>query len=354
MPLPRSTRTDTAATDEVASSDTLPAPGAALHWDTDRFLRYLTAVRQVSPHTAEAYARDLLDFQEFLEQARPTAPARRWSEVDYATLRRFLAHLNRRAYQRSTIARKLSAVRALFRFLVDEGLMAHNPAELVAAPKRARHLPEYLHDYELDELLDAPDPDTPDGQRDRALLELLYATGMRLAEVHALNVESVDFERREIRVIGKRNKERVVLFGAAAAAALATYLQYGRPALLAHRRGEGQERALFLSRFGRRLSRSRIQGVVRKHVLRTASAPRISPHALRHTFATHMLDGGADLRALQELLGHASLETTGLYAHVTAERLRESVDRAHPLSGLALPASPTGKQNNEEDPHTRR
>ena len=306
------------------------APGA---WDVDRFIRYLTVVRQLSPHTAEAYAKDLVDFSEFLAHEWGEGRAYDWPSVSYRVVRRYLAHLNRQAYAKATIARKLSSLRALFRYLVDEGLVEHNPAELAASPKQSSHLPEVLHDYELAELLASPDPATAAGARDAALLELFYATGMRLSEAHGLDVDQLDFAHRRIAVIGKRDKERNVFFGEPAAEALRQYLELGRPALLAKRRGGGEEPALFLNRFGARLSKRGIARVVERHVLKTASAHRISPHTLRHTFATHLLDNGADLRAIQELLGHENLATTGIYTHVTAERLRQSYEQAHPLAG---------------------
>lgn len=301
-------------------------------YDVDGFLRYLTNVRRLSARTAEAYAQDLAGFCDFLAHQWGEARAYDWPAVDYSLIRRYLAHLSRQAYAKTTIARKLSALRALFRFLVDEGVVDANPAELASAPRQSLHLPEVLHDYELEELLQAPDNTEPHGLRDRALLELFYATGLRLSEMQALNTQDLDFGERQIRVVGKRNKERVVFFGGAAEEAVAAYLEGGRPALLAERRGQGEEPALWLNRFGRRLSRRGIQRVVEKHILATASGHRISPHALRHTFATHLLDNGADLRAIQELLGHESLATTGIYTHLTAERLRSSYEHAHPLS----------------------
>lgn len=311
------------------TSDT-PPRGTA--WDVDAFLRYMTNVRKVSPHTAEAYARDLADFSDFLAHLWGEDRAHDWAQVNYGVVRRYLVHLSRKAYEKTTIARKLSSLRALFRYLVDEGVIGHNPAELAVSPKRSSHLPQVLHDYELVELLAAPDTSTPTGARDRALLELLYATGMRLAEVHGLNVEQLDFAARRILVVGKRDKERQVFFGVPAADALRHYLDLGRPALLSRRRGTEEERAVFLNRFGARLSMRGIARTVEKHILRTATAHRVSPHDLRHTFATHLLDNGADLRAIQELLGHESLATTGIYTHLTAERLRQSYDQAHPLA----------------------
>jgi len=318
-----------------------PQVGRSL--DVDGFLRYLTNARRLSARTAEAYAQDLVGFCDFLAHQWGEERAYDWAAVGYPVIRRYLAHLSRQAYAKTTIARKLSAVRALFRFLVDEGVVDANPAELASAPKQALHLPEVLHDYELEELLEAPDLTEPAGLRDRALLELFYATGLRLSEMHGLNVQDLDFEGKQIRVVGKRNKERVVFFGGAADEAVRAYLEGGRPAFLAKRRGSDEEPALWLNRFGRRLSRRGMERVVDKHILATAVAHRISPHALRHTFATHLLDNGADLRAIQELLGHESLATTGIYTHVTAERLRSSYEHAHPLSSMG------GGDDNGED-----
>ncbi len=300
-------------------------------WDVDGFLGYLTGLRQVAPRTAEAYARDLADFSDFLAYLWSPERAYDWTAVDYSVVRRYQAHLTRQKFAPATIARKLSALRMLFRFLVDEGVLPHNPAELLSAPRRGRHLPEVLHAYELAALLAAPDPDTPAGLRDRALLELFYATGLRLSEVAGLDADQPDLAGQQVRVVGKRNKERVVFFGNPAAHAIAQYLLAGRPHLAGARRGE-PDRALFLNRHGGRLSARGIARILDKHVLATAEVHRVSPHVLRHTFATHLLDNGADLRTIQELLGHESLVTTGIYTHVSAERLRQSYERAHPLA----------------------
>jgi integrase/recombinase XerC len=304
----------------------------------DGFLRYLTGVRRLSEHTAEAYARDIADFCDFLAHLWGEQRAYDWAAADHGVVRRYLAHLNRRALQKSTISRKLSALRALFRYLIDEGLLDHNPAELTGSLRSATRLPEIVHDYELAELLASPDPDTPAGARDRALLELLYATGLRVSELHALDVPHVLAGDRTLRVTGKRDKERVVFYGEPAARALHVYLEGAREELLRRRRSEGPQTALFLNRSGGRLSVRGIQRIVEKHMLKTASAHRISPHTLRHSFATHLLDNGADLRAIQELLGHENLETTGIYTHVSAERLRHSYEAAHPLLRSSAPA----------------
>ena len=317
-------------TAEPATPETSHEAGSA--WDVDAFMVYLADVRRVSDRTVEAYSRDLIDFAEFLAHLWTEARAYDWRSVDQRVIRKYLAHLNRKAFQKSTVARKLSAVRTLFKYLVHEGVVEHNPAELVMAPKKPAHLPEVLHDYELEALLTSPDTATPAGARNQALLEMLYATGMRLSELHSLDVSQVDLSTREMRIVGKRNKERSVFYGEPAAESVRHYLAMARPLLAANRRGEGLEPALFLNRMGTRLSKRGIARAVRKHVLEAAIAHRISPHSLRHTFATHLLDNGADLRAIQELLGHKSLSTTGIYTHVTAERLRQSYEQAHPLA----------------------
>lgn len=297
----------------------------------DAFLRYLTDVRQLSPRTAEAYAQDVNQFVDFLAARWGEERAYDWASVDYRTVRGFLADLARQHYARSTIARKLAALRALFRFLLQEGAVSANPAKLAPTPKQDQRLPEYLYEDEMEALLSAPDESTALGQRDRALLELLYATGVRVSELVAMDVADVDFEARSIRVIGKGNRERVVLMGQRAAQAVRRYLADGREQLLRAGTAPDHE-ALFLNRSGGRLSVRGVQQRVNKYVLEAAASRRITPHALRHSFATHMLDGGADLRSIQVLLGHASLSTVGIYTHVTTERMKQVYRAAHPLA----------------------
>ncbi len=298
----------------------------------DAFMDYMTDVRSVSANTAEAYAHDVVEFCNFLAQIWGEEQAWNLGEVDYPTIRRYLAHLNRMEYARSTINRKLAALRALFKFLVDSGKIEHNPAASAASLKQSHKLPEVLYEYELEQLLAAPDQNTPAGQRNRVILELLYATGMRVSELAALNVASLDMKRREIRVIGKGNRERIVFFDRPAANAVSQYLEHGREILLRDQVDAEDEPALLLNPSGTRLSVRGIQKIVRKYVLQTAASANISPHSLRHSFATHLLDRGADLRSIQELLGHKNLGTTQIYTHVTTQRLKEAYAKAHPLS----------------------
>lgn len=297
----------------------------------DAFLRYLTDVRQLSPRTAEAYAQDVNQFVDFLADRWGEERAYDWVSVDYRIIRAFLADLSRQHYAKSSIARKLAALRALFRFLLQEGAVTANPAKLAPTPKQDDRLPEYLYADEMETLLSTPDEATALGQRDRAILELLYATGVRVSELVAMDVSEINFEERSIRVLGKGNRERVVLMGERAAHALRRYLADGRQQLLCAGTSPDRE-AVFLNKAGGRLSVRGVQQRVSKHVLEAAASSRITPHALRHSFATHMLDGGADLRSIQVLLGHASLSTVGIYTHVTTERMKQVYRAAHPLA----------------------
>ena len=297
----------------------------------DEFLRYLTSVRGLSAATAEAYAGDVQQFVDFLAGIWGEERAFDFAAVDYRIVRRWVAHLRALRYAPTTIARKLASLRGFFRFLFNEGLISYNPAELVGLPGRRRQLPEVLYPTELRRLLEAPAATTPLGLRDRAILEFFYATGVRVSELVGLNMTDLDLDRRTARVTGKGSKQRIVFFGAPAREALIRYIEEGRPHLL---RDDAQEPAVFLNRFGKRLSVRGVQRMVHKYVLQTALGQKVSPHVLRHTFATHLLDNGADLRAIQELLGHSSLSTTQIYTHVSAERLRQSYQSAHPLAKM--------------------
>ncbi|MGD9497558.1 MAG: tyrosine recombinase XerC [Armatimonadota bacterium] len=297
----------------------------------DCFLRYLTDVRQLTPATAEAYAHDVNQFVDFLAAEWGERRAYDWASVDYRTVRAFLADLARQHYAKSSMARKLAALRAFFRFLLAEGAVEQNPAKVAPTPKQERHLPEYLYADEMEALLRAPDQTTALGQRDRAILEVLYATGLRVSELVAMDLRDLDLGQRQARVVGKGNRERVVLMGARAAQALRRYLTEGREQLL-RASSSPDEEAVFLNGAGGRLSVRGVQQRVSKHVLEAAASKRITPHALRHTFATHMLDGGADLRSIQALLGHRSLSTVGIYTHVTTERIKQVYRSAHPLA----------------------
>ncbi|GFE62095.1 tyrosine recombinase XerC [Geobacter sp. AOG2] len=283
------------------------------------FCTYLETERNVSPHTLSAYRRDLEQLAAFAAKERGDSVSA--GEVDHLLLRRYLAQLGKTA-KKSSIGRKLAAVRTFFRFLLRRGEIDKNPAELTATPKREQRLPFHLDIDQATALMEAPTADEKYVLRDRAVLELLYSSGLRVSELTGLDIGDIDLAGGMVRVMGKGGKERIVPVGSRATLAVREYLaQRGEPA------GSG---ALFLNTRGQRINRRSVARIVDAHVLRVAAFKHISPHTLRHTFATHMLEGGADLRSIQELLGHASLSTTQKYTHVGIDRLMEVYDKAHP------------------------
>jgi integrase/recombinase XerC len=295
----------------------------------EAFLAHLSAVRGASPHTVKAYAEDLMQFATFARSREVTRP----EAVETDLIRAFLAYLvTERALARTTVARKAAAVRALFRYLVRRGAVARSPAANLATPRKQRSLPKYLNEEAVTALLSAPDASKPDGLRDRAILETLYASGMRASELVALNVSDLTFTPEgegtaRIRR-GKGGKERHALLGRAATTALHVYLDSARPVLAGA--GARPADALFLNRFGGKLSDRGIRRLFDKYCTAVAASHKITPHSLRHSFATHLLDHGANLRIVQELLGHADLSTTQIYTHVSTARLQAAYEKAHP------------------------
>lgn len=318
------------------------AAGPARDRDIETFLRTLEAEQNVSAHTLAAYKRDLEAFARFIREEDIGG----WEAVTTPVVRRYQVTMHRR-YARASIARHLSALRSFFRFLRRAGRVSFSPMRLVTAPRRARRLPQALTHEAIGALLASPPVDRPAGLRDRAILELFYAGGLRVGELVALDCDAITGD--EVRVRGKGSKDRVVLIGAEASAALGRYLSDARPRLLAGdgagrpaEAGAGSARrkrtpaargatdAVFLNTRGGRLSTRSVQLIVDRWVRAAALQQHTSPHVLRHTFATHLLDGGADLRAVQELLGHASLATTQIYTHVSREHLKRIYAQAHP------------------------
>jgi integrase/recombinase XerC len=286
------------------------------------FLEHLRLNRNASSHTLIAYAGDLSQFVAFLASILDKEPdALVPADFDVAAVRGFLADLHRKRISGSSAARKLSAVRAFGRYLRREGALGGDPAALVAPPKQAQTIPAHLTMSEMTRLLDMPDSGTPLGRRDRAILELFYASGLRRSELAGLDLEDVDLKRRLVRVLGKGRKERIVPFNSPTADALRAYLKD---------RGGLDGAALFMNYRGGRLSVRSVDRLVRKYVAACVARLGISPHALRHSFATHLLANGADLRAIQELLGHARLSTTQRYTHVNAAQLIEVYKKSHP------------------------
>jgi len=296
----------------------------------ERYVNYLQYERNASPHTIRNYQSDLRQFRDFLTQGRPgaTVDLRR---VDALRIRGFLAYLFEREKQKSSIARKLAAVRAFFKFLAREGVLKANPASSVSTPKLSRALPRIMTEEEINGFLDqvarAAEGGGPVVRRDRAILELLYASGLRVSELVGLDLRSVNFGDRMLLVRGKGRKERIVPFGSKAKQALDAYLG-GREKILRERKATSS--ALFLNAHAGRLT-ARSVGRLVKHYVRTFG-PKIkaSPHSLRHAFASHLLSEGADLRAIQEMLGHSSLSTTQKYTQVSIRQLMDVYDKTHP------------------------
>ena len=285
----------------------------------DSYERYLVAEKNLSRYTLRNYRTDLLDFARYFEKYEDVGPL----EADRQSFRRYLAHARDRGVVAASLARKVSTARNFFRFLVREGYLQTNPLAGVNAPKRERRLPTILTKEHLTALIASANEETPQGTRNRAILELIYAAGVRLSEVVGLDLRSLDLGERTLLVRGKGNRERMVLIGAPAEQALRRYLKEARPKLAVD-----DTPTLFLNRDGQRLSGRSIQQIVRRHALRAGLDERVHPHLLRHSFATHLLDGGAELRVVQDLLGHASASTTQIYTHVTEEQSRRVYTRA--------------------------
>lgn len=305
-----------------------PAPEAIA--DLTAYLREIESGRQLSEHTVTAYRRDLHELMAFL--GRHYGDGWQWAGVDRLALRGYLGHLSRRGLSRRTMARKLSAVRSLFRFLHREERIPANPARGVRSPRLDRPLPSWLSKAETEHLFQLVENRAAEGTftgiRDHAILELFYAAGLRLAELHTLDVGDLDLVADQVKVKGKGRKERLVPLGRAAVTALRRW-EPSRAGAAAN--GPPEDRhAVFLTASGRRLSRRRIQTIVTTFLRKAGEDGALSTHSMRHTFATHLLDAGADLMAVKELLGHASLSTTRIYSHTSRERLKRIYDKAHP------------------------
>ncbi|HEY6136882.1 MAG TPA: tyrosine recombinase XerC [Thermoanaerobaculia bacterium] len=291
------------------------------------FLDYLTYERNVSTNTVAAYRDDLDSFLGFLcddyfTLARDQLELR---SVDHLAVRAYLAHLARRKLSRSTMARQLSALRSFFKYLMREGVVDANPARMVATPKREKHLPSVMQPSDVALLLEQPDVSTPLGTRDRAFLELLYASGLRIGELVGIDIDDVELKARLVKVRGKGAKERIVPFGSKAEEALRAWL--------AVREAELEEKALFVNYRGERITQRSVRRLFDGYVRGASLRAGISPHTMRHSFATHLLNAGADLRAIQELLGHASLSTTQKYTHLNDWELMKVYRKAHPRAG---------------------
>lgn len=301
---------------------------------TDSFLDYLRSQKGYSDHTVKNYQVDLDHFLKFLVNKENSTGKKQIApeleSIDFLVIREYLGRLYGR-YKRTTIARKLSAIRSFFYFLERKGLVQSNPAADISSPKQGRYIPTHLPVDEMFRLLEGPDRGKPLGLRDLAILEVLYSCGIRVSELSGLNLSSIDFDQRLVKVLGKGNKERIVPIGRKALRAIQDCVEATLP-LRKKAQRDPQDEPLFINFRGGRLTTRSIGRVVKKYASQCGLMTEITPHSLRHTFATHLLDGGADLRSVQELLGHVSLSTTQKYTHVSLEKLMEVYDKAHPRS----------------------
>jgi integrase/recombinase XerC len=279
----------------------------------DKFISYLEIEKNYSGHTLLNYRSDL---EEFFKFANDVAV----EKVDYLLLRRFLAHLREHQHKPRTLSRKLSSLRSFFRFLHKEGYVKSNPSTLLMSPKLDKTLPKFLSEEEMTSFIEAPDVKTEMGKRDKAILELLYSSGARVSELVGLNVENVDLIGNIAKLEGKGKKERLVPIGNQATIAIKNYVD-------ARKNKSGP---MFLNKSHTRLSDRSVRNIINKYITQACINQKISPHVLRHSFATHMINRGADLRSVQELLGHVNLSTTQIYTHVTTDRLKKVYDKAHP------------------------
>ncbi len=298
------------------------------HQSVSAYLRYLRRQLGYSEHTVRGYAADLEGMIEYFFPAEDGSE-RSLADLDVRDMRGYLAYLLSQGYARTTISRKLASMRSFWRHLADEGAVMDNVLSYLSSPKIPRRLPRFFYREQIEDVLSAPPGDTPEGIRDRCILEVLYSTGMRVAELVQMNITSVDADEGMVRIYGKGGRERIVPVGGHALRALKHYLREGRP-ILASRCKSGAGRALYLNHRGVRLTDRGVRWLVNKHVVKAGASG--SPHTFRHSFATHLLDGGADLRSVQMMLGHSNLSTTGIYTHVSRATVRRVYDEFHPRS----------------------
>ncbi len=291
--------------------------------ELDQYLTFLEHEKNASPHTISSYRRDLLQLAQYMEERSMTL-----KEIDNVALRGFLARLHGVKNKKSTIARKLASVRSFLQYCVKKKWLEDNPAKIVSTPKQEHHVPSFLSEEEVAEFLDVPQSRQPLDLRDKAILELLYATGIRVSELVKIDLAEVNFEERLIRIMGKGKKERIVPFGRLAEDSLRFYI-LARSQI---NKGDVEEKALFVNYRGERLTSRSVERIVDKYINVTAIRRKISPHSLRHSFASHLLGRGADLRVIQELLGHESLATTQKYTHLDLKHLLKVYRKSHPRS----------------------
>lgn len=299
-----------------------------MHYQFKEYLEYIKTVRNYSSHTIDSYDDDLQQFDAFL-QKHFNGKQFNLNDIDQVTIRLFLGDLLDRGLTKRSVARKLAAVRSLMKYLVKKKYIKHNAALNIISPKLPKKLPSFLDERSIERMMEIPDCSTVDGLRDRAVLELLYSTGVRLSEMINLRLRDIDLKNETVKVIGKGKKHRIVPIGRKARIAVSKYLDE-RSKLISERTPEGDKEVLFLSKRGKRLYPKGVYRLVHRSIGAVSEIEKKSPHVLRHTFATHLLNRGADLRAVKELLGHENLSTTQLYTHVTINRLKRIYEQAHP------------------------
>ena len=287
------------------------------------FLHYLVVERGLAENTIQSYSRDLLQYKTYINEIESVSD---WNRVTYQMITQYLYSLKDKGRKATTLARQIASIRSFHRFLIREGICSHDPSDHVGVPKTERALPKVLSMKEVENLLAAPDLSTPIGLRDKAMLELLYATGLRVSELVNLNEDDMHLTMGFLRCLGKGNKERIVPLGSYAVKAVEDYLEIGKPLLVKRK----QRQALFVNHRGERLTRQGFWKILKKLTVEAGIHKTITPHTLRHSFATHLLENGADLRAVQEMLGHADISTTQIYTHVTKHRLKDVYTTYHP------------------------
>lgn len=288
----------------------------------EEFLNYIEVEKNYSFYTIKNYEEDLLEFYQFLK----SEGIKKINEVDYSIIRFYLKKMYEKGYAKKTIARHISSLRSFFKYLLKEEIINTNPTTLISNPKQDKKLPNYLNYEEIEEILNIPNPNTKLGKRDRLILELLYSSGIRVSELVAIKLEQIQFSNRTIKILGKGNKERYVLYGRKCEELLNDYLNTARIELL----GCKQNHYLLLNKDGNPISTGGVRYILNQVLKESGLKLHVSPHTLRHTFATHLLNNGADLKSVQELLGHENLSTTQIYTHVSNERLRAVYLNSHP------------------------
>ena len=288
------------------------------------FTDYLHAVRHASQHTVASYVEDVTQFFEFCKNWDSFLEL---GDINYHTIRAYLSFLHKKGYKKSSIARKLAGLRCYFKFLLKQNVITNDPLQFINTPKKEHRLPNFLAEEQIQQLLEAPECNTSLGLRDKAIIETFYASGVRVSELVDIRLDSLNLNLGCILVLGKGNKERIVPLGTYAVEAIENYLSKGRPDLV---KDINQDSALFVNYKGKKLTARGVRTIIKKYNKNVANTAGLYPHAIRHTFATHLLERGADLRVVQELLGHENMRTTQIYTHITPIRLKEVYDKTHP------------------------